>query len=270
MDNSNKAVEYYINSPNSSIRKVSKMFNIDRRRLSKLLKTKNIEIVNHKSRKYYCNFNYFDTIDSEEKAYWLGFILADGCIDKQNKFEISLKEDDKYILEAFNKCLESTYPILESKSSGGFGIPESIFSVLIIQNEYFVASLKEYGIIHNKSLYATFNYNNKIPAKYMNAYLRGIFDGDGWFVDSRHTKGKSKEIGFCGTEDVCLGIQKVLKDTFGMNYRVTQDKSIYRIRICSTANILKLYNFMYKDATYFLKRKYDKLKLFADSNETIK
>lgn len=69
MDNSNKAVEYYINSPNSSIRKVSKMFNIDRRRLSKLLKTKNIEIVNHKSRKYYCNFNYFDTIDSEEKAY---------------------------------------------------------------------------------------------------------------------------------------------------------------------------------------------------------
>ena len=35
--------------------------------------------------KHNLNKDYFKNIDNEEKAYWLGFIAADGCIYKMSK-----------------------------------------------------------------------------------------------------------------------------------------------------------------------------------------
>ena len=82
---------------NISLTKLSKEYKIDRRTLSSYLKRVGITIVN---RQNICKFNehVFDNIDSEEKAYWLGFIFADGYISSQEgnyNFEISLKGSDK-------------------------------------------------------------------------------------------------------------------------------------------------------------------------------
>ena len=98
------AINFYIENNEYSIAKVAKKFGVDRLRLGELLRNSGID-TNARRRKFSLNESYFETIDSEEKAYWLGFILADGCL-KGHQFCLCLSECDKYILEEFNKCIE--------------------------------------------------------------------------------------------------------------------------------------------------------------------
>lgn len=51
-----------------------------------------------KLRKYSLNESYFEKIDSEEKAYFLGFLFSDGSVSKYS-LNLSLAEVDKEILE---------------------------------------------------------------------------------------------------------------------------------------------------------------------------
>lgn len=68
--------------------------------------------------RYNFNEHYFDNIDSSDKAYWIGFIWADGYVckrDRGNRYEYNLKlelckEDSKH-LETFVKCIDGNYPI---------------------------------------------------------------------------------------------------------------------------------------------------------------
>lgn len=53
---------------------------------------------NNNFRKYDINQYYFDKIDCEEKAYFLGFLYADGCNHINNtKISMFLKEEAKKI-----------------------------------------------------------------------------------------------------------------------------------------------------------------------------
>lgn len=97
-----------------SLTKIAEKFGTSRNTLSKKLKEKGIEIINQQNKSKF-NENIFDVIDSEEKAYWLGFIYADGYIDssplddsKKSKynFELSLKASDVGHLHKFNVFME--------------------------------------------------------------------------------------------------------------------------------------------------------------------
>ena len=106
----------YLNG--KSLRMLSKEYHVGRDNLSNFLKSENITIrkSNITSRKYSCDENYFECIDNEEKAYWLGFLYADGFIESKRgtysqKFGIMLSYRDRKHLEKFNKCLNSNYVI---------------------------------------------------------------------------------------------------------------------------------------------------------------
>ena len=63
-------------------------------------------------RKYNIDETFFDVIDTEEKAYFLGFLYADGYNNTdRNSVALSLNEDDKEILEKFNNLLQSNKPL---------------------------------------------------------------------------------------------------------------------------------------------------------------
>lgn len=51
--------------------------------------------------KYTFNENIFSIIDNEEKAYWLGFLYADGYLTDQGLFGCALQEKDKAHLNKF-------------------------------------------------------------------------------------------------------------------------------------------------------------------------
>ena len=71
--------------------------------------------VGGRKRKYNVNDNFFDNIDTEEKAYVLGFLFADGCIyKKRSQVYIKLNRKDKCILEKINTALCSNFPIFDT------------------------------------------------------------------------------------------------------------------------------------------------------------
>ena len=68
-----------------------------------------------KNKKFYCDSDFFDVIDTEPKAYWLGFIFADGYVlkyanKKYAKFGISLAGFDSGHLEKLRDALKSNVP----------------------------------------------------------------------------------------------------------------------------------------------------------------
>jgi intein/homing endonuclease len=129
----------------------------------------------------------FEKIDSPEKAYWLGFISADGCIDLSvsAKLVISLKIDDVKHLEKFRTFLSANNPI---KQFPNYKSPRAIIQVC---RKKIVDDLARHGVGPRKSKTIEFP---DIDPKFFPDFIRGYFDGDGCLTGS-YLKGK-KEKGF--------------------------------------------------------------------------
>lgn len=121
---------------------------------------------------YKIDIDYFKNIDTPEKAYWLGFIAADGCIYK-DRLSIELGIIDENHLYKFLKSIKSNHIIYyrERKNTRTCRIE--------INNKKFTSNLKKYGIIQNKTYNLIFPKINKCFYK---DYIRGFFDGDGTYV----------------------------------------------------------------------------------------
>ena len=158
-------------------------------KIKKLLKENNIHIRTRFEQTVYTNMkrgkkvnhSYFDTI-SNEKAYYLGFLAADGCVrPNRNEIKIGLSSIDRDWLEDFKNKLESEREIEDYITGNGFAISELKFSSLKIKQE-----LAKYSIVPNKT-YLGITMKN-IPNEYKLAFIKGFFDGDGSFVFNKDTK----------------------------------------------------------------------------------
>lgn len=120
-------------------------------------------------RKYTVNHSYFDVIDCEEKAYWLGFLLADGCVrTNSTMLSVNLSSIDIEHLNKLSKCLESNYPIYHQVNEGTYGM-----SCLTITSKQMTDSLREKGIIANaKKVF-------DVEPHLLKHFWRGCVDGDG-------------------------------------------------------------------------------------------
>lgn len=131
---------------------------------------------------YEFNEHYFDDIDSNEKAYFLGFIAADGGVERQKgPLSFNLQKRDKEILIKFCECIGyDTSHIGEYTSGflykGTWKIIEACH--LKLCSKYLAKSLSNYNIIPAKSNIDNNLFYN-IPDKYKYAWLAGYIDGDG-------------------------------------------------------------------------------------------
>jgi hypothetical protein len=123
-------------------------------------------------RKYTLNENYFDSIDTPEQAYWLGFFTADGCVmgTPYNTIRLSLKKSDKDHVQLFRDTLGSNNLLQYRESDTGNTVGVGWGSV------YMVKSLERLGVTPRKSLTAE---PWSGPEGLMPHYWRGLFDGDG-------------------------------------------------------------------------------------------
>lgn len=241
-----------------SIEEISKLTNISPTTLTKNFKKNNLKIrnLNGKSgyRKYTLNEEYFETINTEDKAYFLGFIMADGCVylNKQNCLSIQIHKNDVEVLEKFKKCLNSTSPIYNMK-----GKKENMVSFKLY-SEKLLNDLIKLGVTERKSLTLKFPNLEQVPEELLSHFIRGYFDGDGTVTCCSKIE-RNVSVGFCLSYDFVKGFKKTIENLFGFQPVSYYCKNkIVELRYSGRGNVIKWFNFLYKEATIFLKRKRDR------------
>ena len=218
---------------------------------------------------------FFKKIDTEEKAYVLGFFFADGY-NSETQLEFSQIEQDEDILVKINNALKSDIPLYSYKNSSG-----NIKKVLRISSREMCKDISLLGGIKNKSLILQFP--TCVPDSLIHHFIRGYFDGDGCIWNGKRKKSivkdnKSKtgyreriihnvKFTFTGCIDLINSLQdllvekKVVKNKTKLNLSKAKDKENSRwctMEYSGRGQIKNLYDFLYKDATIYGQRKYNK------------
>lgn len=246
----------------TSLREMVTITGYSRGFLSKTLKANNVSIRDNtlNSRKYNHIENYFEDIDTEEKAYWLGFMYADGYITN-NSFGFSINSIDINHAVKFNKSLQANNPIREYKGTGYS--KDSIVCRTLLTSAKTVNDLIAKGCIRNKTLQLKFPTEDIVPKHLIHHFIRGYMDGDGSI--NYHNRGNYQawQVGFIGQEDFLNKIKEFFnKSELKLS---TKDNITYQINFTGNKQVKHILNILYRDATIYLDRKYDKYKEFMNS-----
>lgn len=215
---------------------------------------------------YYVDDNYLDNIDSEDKAYFLGWMLSDGGV-KENRLKLKLEQSDEYIIkEMFNKFSRG-YKLTTDKNS----------KAMQISSTKMILALKELGCVENKTKIC-FKLPN-INTNLFRHFVRGYFDGDG-SLGFRSARPNQMQINICSIDNnFLIQLQEKLSD-HGIISSVYLEKrknkslkrpdgeyscdnvDMFRLTLLSHKDKLKFFEFLYNDCNIKLLRKYDKYKTY--------
>lgn len=274
----NDIIKYYnFYLENKSIAKTAKHFNKCTKYLKKWFVENNFKYpLDNFNRKNNLNDKYFDNIDNQNKAYIVGFIYADGCIASRTRrkndinytLSFNLKENDIEILNFIKNELESNCKLYYKKEeffiapSGKEYLRNPQYSLSISCN-YLCKRLLELGVYTKKSK-KELNIP-KLDNILIKHFIRGYFDGDGCVSLSKQFY-KNSIYKKCSVNFTCNSINflKEISNILQMNNiacGISSKKynNTYTLKISQNKENLKLFfNYLYNDANFFLKRKYNK------------
>lgn len=231
------------------------------------------------SKKYMANFHYFDKIDSPNKAYWLGFIWADGYIAKRERkmpngnigieynLKLSLMQNDAAHVEKFLKDIESNYPVNFYKTNGFNKNVEAIEARAFITNIYMCGFLyEELGIQPRRN--DASKVINHIPEELHKYFILGLFDADGSFTAYHNDSyGEKLNVSFGGSKSVLRFVENHLLKHHIVNNKVDKHKLYQRhkgkddnwlsLNYAGKQQGMKILNYLY-DSPIYLDRKYEK------------
>jgi len=245
-----------------NIHKVAKYFNVSISPITRILKSNGFDLTN---RRYNVNHNYFDIIDTEEKAYWLGFLYADGYIRERksgSSLEMKLSIKDKHHLELFRESMGSNHKIVDGFNRVKYkgGVSSSHMSSLAMYSSRLVESIKSQGF-HSRKTFTIEQPN--INDELIHHFIRGFFDGDGSFT---FTENKRNGTGIaCASEKFReFIINELFKNEIKINYY-----GGISLLIQNKVDNNKFYNYIYNNATIYLERKkeiYERFREFYKYN----
>lgn len=222
------------------------------------------------NRKYYADFNYFRDIDTKDKAYYIGFIAADGCVYKrdlegnthmnsaQGLLTITVSETDREILDKLKIQMHSSHPINIGKQRGNI----QSTATLSIVSDTLVNDLGRYNVTPRK----TWTYSPVgIPDELMCHFIRGYFDGDGSIFHSNKNDrlcdysacivGNNSTLSFVHNELVKVGINLSLKE----DKRQYKGGKFYALRTKNKKDLYLFLKYLYDDCDeLYLNRKREK------------
>lgn len=247
-----------------STRAAAKQFEVTPPVIQNLLKRRGVTINRDRTqlcRTYKVNHRYFETIDTEEKAYFLGLLYADGNVSsKKDVITLQLQWRDKPVLDKFKKALSSEHKITFVKRKTKNRQDHARFSV---HDVTMAKDLIALGCIPRKSLKLDFPTYEQVPKDLMRHMIRGYVDGDGC-VYVRKGKTFGMAVSIMSNDLFCLGVQQFLKNEFGIESRLTQprlNKSTRSLTVDSQKSAFKLMEWLYHEATVYLDRKHQKWQL---------
>jgi hypothetical protein len=223
---------------------------------------------------YKLNEDLLTTINPES-AYLGGWGLTDGFYDKQlAKFILQLNEKDRGVLRYLRDTFspESKIASYTRKQLRSDGTPSVEVKFLISRRGVVDKFVDNYGIHEKKSF--TCRWPQNLPDNLVPVFLRAVFEGDGSI-----TGGIKKDLKKGVTWKICGSSKGMLEDIADIvsKYIGLQKKELYIVTgglytrphyilyYTSIDEIHKIYDFMYKDATVCLLRKYKKFHEIFDA-----
>lgn len=254
MEIEDKIVKMYTEDKISGC-KISKELDISLYTVYSVLESKNIKRRSNSinSKKYKCNDNFFNIIDTEEKAYWLGFMYADGyIISDRDAIGLSLSAEDINHLEKFLASLNANNKISRYTNN----INREYARVIIYSNKL-KNDLISHGCLENKTFKLVFP---NIDGNLIRHFIRGYFDGDGSLSKHKAKNGYTYRFRLCGTSSFLNSVLKYIgfeHKTLNKRHK-DRNNDNYDIDIGGNIQVFNIMNYLYNDSTIFLDRKYNR------------
>lgn len=244
-------------------------------------------------RAYSVDDNYFENVDSQKKAYWLGWLVTDGYVLTKfntkrgiiNSYSIGLDlaEKDLYVLEDFKKDIKANISIKYVKEY----TPKAAYKNKITGKERvikggpqyslrfssakMIQDLAKYGIHQNKTYDVVFP--KELDSKYYPGFIAGVISGDGCIdIKKNHNKGFILRCTIAGTLDLVQKIREILIKEICFNpekkiSKYESSKCLYRLELNQTETIA-LYYWLQKNGISLMERKNKLIEEFI--NERVK
>lgn len=209
------------------------------------------------TRKHPIKHNYFEQIDTQEKAYILGFLYADGYnYELTHTVSISFNFKDSEITEFIKRELNSTatyYPYAKGKNT---------FHTIHFNSKQLSQDLKRHGCYQAKTY--SLKFPTTVPDHLMNHFIRGVFDGDGCIF--KHKLGAKNRQQNCRTWTITSAksflvplmqflTKKLDLDTRPIYCIKKADDRIGTLAYYRNSSIKKIYDYLYENASFYLERK---------------
>ena len=244
--------------------KTAKDLHIDHKQVKRVLLSHGINL--YRKRRYTLDEQFFDVIDTEAKAYFLGLLWADGNNSGQGSFSLKLSVRDRDIVERFREELKSSRPIYEIRNiycTDRYGVKHVCRDAvnLVISSRYMVSRLESVGLIPNKTSTLRFPSSDVVPLNLMHHFVRGYFDGDG--TVSAHIP-KDRKLTVFTVEMVMKNkaladdLVKTLNQVGIDHLSLRKAGTVYKISIFSGSVRIKFMQWLYKEANIYLTRKREK------------
>lgn len=224
------------------------------------------------------NTDYFSIIDTHEKAYWLGFLYADGYhLEKYNKIGMQLSIRDIKHIEKFCKCLDiknkiKSTPPFSRKICGRVVNSDGLCSINFGSKKMSI-DLTKLGLISKKSLVLKFPDEKQLPENFINSFILGYFDGDGCLSQSYSDSCSRFGVTILSSEEFCNSLIDVVKKLIDVKVKLWNKSPLDKIRKVHISGNIQTQTFMdwlYKDSNVFLDRKYEIYKSLCENSNRIK
>lgn len=229
-----------------------------------VLKKHGVAIRNRGKMTHY-NENFFERIDSPEKAYILGIIMTDGfIIDNFKGVGIELTKEDFYLLENIANILWSDHGItINVRNYARKSLPNTKDTARVtIHSGKIAKDLQILGVVKNKS--KILRYKNVVDNKFFSHFFRGLIDGDGsvgmsksgalWCTLYSGSEMFLKDL-LCSVSRFSMSLTHNRCEGFGSN------GIIYTLRVGGgRKGLIEFLKWIYKDkGDLYLRRKYEKV-----------
>lgn len=243
LDNDKISLMY---NSNISAVKIAKEIGVDPMTIYSRLKEMNL--YSGRYHKYVINRDFFEKIDSESKAYWIGFLIADGY--NSGKF-IRIDIQDEYHLD---KLRDVIYPNKDNPIKTKLSQTGKIVYYLAIQDKKLLCDCEKHGVVERKSLITSYPDIDQSMDKH---FIRGVFDGDGCLTYTMDKNYRRYTFSIVGSYSLIFSIKEKIS-AIGVYVAFRKTKSIYELHIRGNKQIIKTLNWLYDDSIVYLDRKYHK------------
>lgn len=253
----NIIINEYLNTPEKqrSLTQLQRKYGVRRQTIAEWLKDRGYVVVNQQNR-LRVDEHVFDVIDTEEKAYWLGFMYADGNVSSEgHRLEMNLSINDISHMEKFRKFLklENEIKVDSQADTGRFKCR------LSVRNKNLWQQLNNKGCVPAKSLILTFPKEEFFTNKNLiYDFIRGYCDGDGSLGLYTTRDGKTKtEISFVGTPEFLNGLQNFLEISGYIRNKSSNNwkNKAYDLKY-SGAKARQVARLLYENSNVYMDRKY--------------